>query len=167
MRDRYDQLVDFVEKHGLRGACQCGQCIDAPPHPENRQPPGHTANLTFFKVAVHGDPDRDEFCRLTENLATEPREYGYMELGAELGGQGVCFDGYGRGSRAGRVGAFIPEHNEDIQRIPRGLSNGTRRAGDGVHQTTRWWGVNREWYVTIRTAAETLLVAAVRYCAAH
>ena len=97
-------LHEFVAKHAVRGACQCGKCFDAPPNPETQQPAGHTADLTFFKVAAQGEPDPAEFKRLVE--AENPhwldgKEHSYLETGGDMGDQGIALMTMGLGDVLG------------------------------------------------------------------
>ena len=44
-------LAEFITKYGVRGACYCGRCADAPPNTEQHQPLAeHSVDLTFFRV---------------------------------------------------------------------------------------------------------------------
>ena len=93
-------LAKYVLAHCVRGACQCGACIDAPENPEECQPEGHTADLVFFKVATVDKPDREEFLALVK--AEHPNwldgeEHGYMEMGADMGDQGIALVTMGLG----------------------------------------------------------------------
>lgn len=101
-----EELIQFLQLHSIRGACQCGGCIDAPAHPETEQPKGHTADLVFFKVAAQNDPDVDALKKLiTEHKQGafcnvdlfDGKEHGYLELGGWIGDQGyaLCLMGLG------------------------------------------------------------------------
>jgi len=89
-------LYKWVNKNSERGDCTCGKCIDAPE--ELNQPKGHTANVTFFKVALKGEPNKEEFATLVkEILPNDGTEIGYMQLGGILGDQGFALQVMGIG----------------------------------------------------------------------
>ncbi len=105
-----DKLHDFISKHTVRGACTCGQCIDAPDNPEANQPEGHVANLTFFKVSLTGDPSAEEFTILTEGLLpTDGSEINYLTLGGLLGDQGFALQVMGMGALLGAWTLLSPD----------------------------------------------------------
>lgn len=86
-------LVDYIRDNSYRGACKCGKCVDSGDNPEEHQPEGHTVDLTFFKVALIGEPSKDEFEELTADISEllkEGTEIGYMQLGGMLGDQGMA-----------------------------------------------------------------------------
>ena len=85
----FGQLWRFVQEHTVRGACTCGQCVDAPANPQDLQPAGHTVDLTFFKIALQGDPDVDRFKELAAPLMPD-RETSFIQLGGVLGDQGFA-----------------------------------------------------------------------------
>jgi hypothetical protein len=93
-------LNHYVLAHAIRGACQCGRCIDAPSDPEKHQPTGHTADVHFFNVAAtngatadtlraaiqaHGSAGEFTTCNPFDGA-----EHSYIELGAWLGDQGTA-----------------------------------------------------------------------------
>lgn len=105
-----DNLYDFISKHLVRGACTCGRCIDAPDNPEANQPEGHVANLTFFKVSLTGEPDTEEFTRLTEGLLpSDGSEINYLALGGLLGDQGFALQVMGMGALLGTWTLLSPD----------------------------------------------------------
>ena len=82
--------------HVRRGACKCGQCIDAVENPEQHQPTGHTVDLVFFSVLARDGADAATLKRLvTENKQgsycdidlLDGKEHHYMEVGAWIGSQ--------------------------------------------------------------------------------
>ncbi|MEN6549997.1 MAG: hypothetical protein ABFE07_28470 [Armatimonadia bacterium] len=85
-------LAEYIVAHVERGACRCGLCVDAPANPEQHQPTGHTLDLVFFQVRLVGEATKEELLGLVK--AEFPRwldgqEHGYMELGSDLGDQGL------------------------------------------------------------------------------
>lgn len=106
-----EKLIDFLQKHATRGACQCGRCIDAVADPAANQPTGHTADMIFFKVAARGEPDPAELKRLIEENKDgefdmhvdlfDGKEHNYMELGAWIGDQGLAITLMGLGTVLG------------------------------------------------------------------
>ena len=105
------ELADYVIKHAVRGACQCGRCSDAPAAPEAQQPDGHTINLTFFEVAQSG-ADGEVMKALVERDFPEwldGEEHGYMELGGQLGDQGLALMTIGLGHLVGLWKAHTPD----------------------------------------------------------
>jgi hypothetical protein len=111
-------LVQYVLDHTERGACRCGQCIDAPQDPENRQPPFHTVDMVFFEVCLVGEPDpnvfrklvadniQGEFCRVD---VLDGDEHGYIELGGWIGDQGVAMQFMALGCLLGLFTLFEPK----------------------------------------------------------
>ena len=95
----------YVNEHSMRGDCKCGRCIDGEDDPQ--QPNGHTANLIFFEVtemATDEKADADTFTGLVE--AEFPHwlngeEHSYIEMGADIGDQGMAMMGMGLGSLLG------------------------------------------------------------------
>lgn len=88
-------LVDYVNQHAVRGSCECGQCINSPA--EAKQPPGHTADVIFFKVANNG-ATAEELQQLVSNAKQgeftnidlfDGDEHNYMEIGGWIGDQGT------------------------------------------------------------------------------
>lgn len=104
-------LYDFVAKHAVRGACQCGNCADAPENPASNQPGGHTADLTFFKVAAKDAPDPAEFKRLVETEFPrwlDGKEHSYLETGGDMGDQGIALTTMGLGAVLGVWNVLSP-----------------------------------------------------------
>ena len=104
-------LVDYVMKHTERGSCTCGRCFDASYNPEVKQPAGHTVNLTFFKVAAIGG-DKDEFLSLVQQEYSrwlDGKEHNYMEVGADMGDQGIALMTIGLGHLLGAWKALTPD----------------------------------------------------------
>lgn len=103
-----EALYDFLQKHAIRGDCQCGRCFDAPADPT--QPNGHTANVVFFKIAAKDAPDaallrkiiqdnrKGDWCEMDP---LDGKEHGYMELGGWIGDQGAALTLIGLGSLMG------------------------------------------------------------------
>ena len=92
-------LSDYVIKHARRGACQCGLCVDAPENPKAEQPKGHTVDLTFFKVTADGG-SKEEFVELVKREHSswmDGAEHSYMEVGADMGDQGLALMTIGLG----------------------------------------------------------------------
>lgn len=89
-----EPLVDFVVTHTQRGECNCGRCIDRADAPD---PVGHTVDTGFFKVALVGEPSRDEFVRLVQEHRGEYAQFdmldfgmhSYVDVGAWIGDQGL------------------------------------------------------------------------------
>ena len=105
------KLAEYVIKHTERGACTCGKCIDAPGNPQALQPQGHTAELVFFKVAMKGDPDKTEFQNMV--CAEYPHwldgaEHSYLEMGANIGDQGLAMQVMGLGALLGVWSLYTP-----------------------------------------------------------
>ena len=94
-----DDLIKYIRKHTIRGACNCGKCIDAPNNPKENQPDGHTADVQFFKVALNGKPDKDTLIKLIEKNngvfdnelnPLDGNEHSYIEIGGWIGDQGAA-----------------------------------------------------------------------------
>lgn len=103
------KLADYVVEHANRGDCMCGKCIDVPANPQ--QPSGHTVDLTFFKVAQSGG-NKEKFLSLVK--AEYPgwldgEEHNYMQVGGEVGDQGLALMVIGLGHLLGVWKAMTPD----------------------------------------------------------
>lgn len=127
-------LMDYVINHTERGACLCGQCIDAPPDPENHQPQGHTVDLFFFEVAKRNNPSADTLRQLIkehkgEFINVDPldgNEHNYIELGAWIGDQGLAIELMGLGELLGLWRVFTPKK---LPFLPQELQQQMARSG--------------------------------------
>ena len=131
-----DKLWQYVIKHTTRGQCTCGKCIDSPltAHPELKdkyQPQGHTADVMFFKVAIRDSPDRETFLGLVR--AEQPhwldgKEHNYLEMGGDMGDQGIALTTQALGSLVGAWKLITPNMLGDL--IPDNLK--MQMAGSGM-----------------------------------
>jgi len=97
-------LVEYVLNHVEKGPCQCGRCADAIKNPESKQPKGHTADLTFFKVSKTNNPNAKEFRMLIEQEFPhwlDGKEHSYLETGGDIGDQGLALMAMGLGELLG------------------------------------------------------------------
>jgi len=104
-------LDDYVLAHTIRGACTCGKCFDAPDNPKKKQPNGHTVNLTFFKVAAKGG-DKDIFLSLVKREYPNwlnGEEHNYLQVGGDMGDQGIALMTIGLGHLLGAWKALTPD----------------------------------------------------------
>jgi hypothetical protein len=125
-------LIDYVIQHVQRGACTCGECIDAPVNAKEDQPTGHTVDLIFFKVALkddeqEGKPNKEEFLELVKQhkgeygdvFVLDGKEHSYMELGGWIGDQGLAMMFMGLGTLLDvftlLTPAMLPGISEDLQ----------------------------------------------------
>ena len=102
-------VVEYTIAHAIRGSCKCGKCFDSTPG--NPQPEGHTANLTFMKIAANGG-DKKEFLELVQNEFPnwlDGNEHSYIEIGAQLGDQGLSLMVIGLGDVLGAWKALSPD----------------------------------------------------------
>ena len=105
------KLIDYVITFAERGACTCGKCFDAPPNPEEKQPTGHTINLTFFELSAKGG-NKEEFLSLVNAEYPEwldGKEHSYINVGGELGDQEVALMTIGLGHLLGAWRALSPD----------------------------------------------------------
>lgn len=95
-------LHEFIFKHTIRGECMCPVCVAARGTSEAIQPEGHTADVSFFKVAAKDDPDPQKLkqCIISEGggFLFDGQEHGYMEIGVWIGDQGVALTLMGLGA---------------------------------------------------------------------
>lgn len=104
-------LRQYVLDHAERGACTCGKCFDAPANPEGIQPVGHTVNLSFFEVAAKGG-SKEEFLSLVQKehpAFLDGKEHSYIEVGGEMGDQGLALMTIGLGHLLGAWRALTPD----------------------------------------------------------
>lgn len=96
-----EALADYILEHTLRGECRCGKCADRGSAPD---PPGHTADLIFFPVALKGNPTAKHFRDLTLNARYQDvkvfdgQDHSYIQLGGWLGDQGLALRYMGLGT---------------------------------------------------------------------
>ena len=105
-------LQDYVLNHTERGACTCGKCIDAPDDPASKQPNGHTVDLTFFKVKSVNDANAQEFLSLVKSEFPQwldGAEHSYLQIGGDVGDQGIALMTIGLGHLLGVWNALCPE----------------------------------------------------------
>jgi hypothetical protein len=84
-------------------------------HPElaeQYQPKGHTADVHFFKVALKDNPTLREFQKLV--MAEHPgwldgKEHNYLEMGGDVGDQGLALMTMGLGELLGAWKLLTPE----------------------------------------------------------
>ena len=124
------KLYDYVLAHAVRGACVCGKCCDAPENPKEKQPIGHTVDLTFFKVSAVGG-NKDEFLSMVK--AEHPswldkKEHSYIEIGGDMGDQGVALMTIGLGHLLKAWKALSPD--TILLFLPFGLKQ--QMAGSGM-----------------------------------
>jgi len=110
------EVGQYVAEHTERGECKCGRCADVGDKPDPAGP--HTIDMIFFKVARKGEPDAQEFKRLTEAHLGEfeecnpfdGKEHGYIELGAWIGDQGAALLYMALGSLLGVFELLTPRN---------------------------------------------------------
>lgn len=104
-------LAEYVQSHTQKGACTCGRCIDAPTNPEDHQPKGHTADVMFFKIAMLNKPHAETFKALVNEQFPhwlDGEEHSYIEMGADIGDQGIALVTMGLGYLLGVWQLFTP-----------------------------------------------------------
>ena len=132
-------LIDYVTKHTERGPCQCRKCFDAVKDPESKQPEGHTADLTFFKVRKVNNPDPEEFRKLVEEELPhwlDGKEHSYLETGGDIGDQGLALMAMGLGGILGiwellTPNSMVPFLDEGMKMEMAGTGYVTIRAETG------------------------------------
>ena len=125
-----NKLGEYVINHTIRGACTCGKCCDAPEKPETKQPEGHTVNLTFFKVSAKGG-DKEEFLSLVQQEYPQwldGKEHSYIEIGGDMGDQGIALLTIGLGHLLGVWKALSPDTT--LPQLPEDLKQ--QMAGMGM-----------------------------------
>ena len=103
-------LIEYVQANVSRGDCKCGECIDRVADPQ--QPFGHTADLIFFEVTKSEDADADTYRALVETEYPhwlDGSEHSYMEIGANVGDQGLGMMAMGLGSLLGLWALITPK----------------------------------------------------------
>ncbi len=116
------ELIEYIQAHSLRGECQCGKCFDRGP---DRESPPHSADVCFFWVSAANDPTAAELDRLLrahypdfKRLRDGPS---YIEMGGELGDQGIALQLIGLGAVLGlwsvaspKALGFLPEESMEL-----------------------------------------------------
>lgn len=105
-----NELIAYILSHTERGECHCGLCCDAK---LDAAVPPHSVNVHFFWVAAKDSPTRE---RLLELLRAHYPSFGrlekgpsYIEIGAELGDQGLALLLIGLGGLVGLWQVITPE----------------------------------------------------------
>lgn len=105
------KLYEYVIDKASRGACTCGLCIDAVDNPEEHQPDGHTIDMVFFKVAKKDNASKEDFLSLVETEFPhwlDGEEHNYIQMGAEIGDQGIAIMTIALGHLLGTWQALTP-----------------------------------------------------------
>lgn len=119
-----NELTEYILDHTIRGACICGQCIDSVENPEEHQPEGHTIDMHFFKVAATRNPTKEEFLEALQNTKgnyncesmiylLDGKEHSYLQVGAEIGDQGLSFKLFALGELLGVWKVITPRRMMD------------------------------------------------------
>ncbi len=105
-----NELIEYIRKHTARGECQCGLCIDKGPE---RPAPEHSVNVHFFWVSAVGEPTKEELRgHLERDYPDFERLKGgpsYIEIGGEIGDQGLALLLIGLGGLVGLWPVITPE----------------------------------------------------------
>jgi len=141
------KLVEYVQEHAVRGECTCGHCVDAPENPEHHQPAGDTVDLTFFRVAAK-DADKDVFLNLVKEefpKYLDGEEHNYLEVGGDLGDQGVALMMIGLGHLLKVWSVLCPETlmpflPSELKQQMAGMGMVSLQAGKDQHDTGRKGG---------------------------
>jgi len=100
---------EYVRDNAIRGDCVCGMCIDAPFNP--KQPSEHTIDMAFFKVAKSESANADDFKNLVEEEFPhwlDGEEHNYIQMGSEIGDQGLAIMAIALGHLLGIWKAITP-----------------------------------------------------------
>jgi len=131
-------LSAFIRRNFVRGECQCGQC--AAPAPDARPPaaPIHSADLVFFQIsAVQSEISkplvRETFLELVSPSWMDGNEHGYIEIGGDVGDQGLALTVMGAGAILGVWHLLTP-----LSILGSAISRdtGLRMAGSGMVTVT-------------------------------
>lgn len=99
------ELGKFITDNVVRGACQCGKCIDPGQEVEHK---GHTANPYFFDVSLAkgSKATSEKLIKLIEARGPafgekidlmDGKEHSYIEIGGWIGDQGLALTLMGLG----------------------------------------------------------------------
>jgi len=122
-------LWEYITKNTVRGDCTCGKCIDKKEDPQ--QPSGHTVDLIFFKVAKKDSANKEIFFELVKKEFPhwlDGKEHSYLEIGADIGDQGIALMTMGLGNLLGVWDLLSPETMTPF--LPRELK--LQMAGQGL-----------------------------------
>lgn len=128
------KLYEYVADKAIRGACTCGLCIDRVANPEDHQPEGHTVDMVFFKVAKKDDATKEDFLALVRSEFPhwlDGEEHNYIQMGAEIGDQGLAIMCIALGHLLGAWMALSPAAlglPKDLQKIMAGSGMLTMKA---------------------------------------
>ncbi len=105
-----NDLIKYITENAIRGDCTCGRCVDSAVDPQ--QPSGHTVDLTFFKVAAQPEAKAEDLLALVRTTAPhwlDGAEHSYLQVGGDLGDQGLALMVIGLGQITGAWKALCPE----------------------------------------------------------
>lgn len=134
------EIYSYVVNNAKRGTCTCGKCVDSVKNPEENQPTGHTADMIFFKVTKKESVTKEAL----ENIIKDGfphwldgKEHNYLEIGANIGDQGVGLMIMGLGKVLGLWNLLTPktvlpkalwENDDDLVRQMAGMGMVTIQA---------------------------------------
>lgn len=114
-------LDDYVRKTAVRGICLCEDCVESTLNPKkeenvrNRRG-SHDVNLTFFSVSINDDAKETANAKDFKDLVIKEyphwldgKEHSYIEIGAEMGDQGIALLTIGLGHLLGVWQALSPD----------------------------------------------------------
>lgn len=104
-----EKLIDYIMTHSQRGECQCGKCFDKEP---DREAPQHSVDVHFFWVSAKNNPTKEELLGLLQaeypNMERLRAGPSYIEIGGEIGDQGLALQLIGLGKLVGLWNAITP-----------------------------------------------------------
>lgn len=107
-----EKIYTYIQDNAKRGPCTCGKCVDGVKNPEDKQPTGHTADLIFFKVARKNGATKKDYEELIKNEFPQwldGKEHNYLEIGANIGDQGMALMAMGLGNILGLWNLLTPK----------------------------------------------------------
>lgn len=106
------ELQKYIADNVNRGPCTCGRCIDGIGGAENKQPDGHTADLIFFKVSTSNGANKSHLKKLINKTfpkLLDGEEHSYLEIGGDIGDQGMALSLMGIGKLLGLWELLTPK----------------------------------------------------------
>ena len=105
-----EQLYEYVMNHCEQTTCQCGHCDCEAGKDEKLD--GEYVNLTFFKVKAKNNPmlkDFEDLVKASFPHWLDGKEHSYIEVGGDVGDQGIALMTIGLGHLLGLWQALSPD----------------------------------------------------------
>lgn len=131
--ENIENFIAYILGYSERRACTCNACFGSNPDSEAR----HFTLNGFFPVKIVGNPTKEKFTQLAEAAGVWPynTEMSYIQMGAELGDQGLALQAMAMGDLLKAWVMMTPRRilgnliNEQTEKSMLGMGMVTVKAG--------------------------------------